>query len=311
MQKMTLLFPLWALLASLLAWYYPAPFVNMQGIIVPLLMVVMLAMGMTLNVRDFQQVWGIRKVVIIGVSLQFILMPLAAFVISRLLQLSLELTVGMMLVGVTAGGTASNVMTYLAKGNLALSVSMTLVSTLFAIVLMPLLTELYLGQSIHVPTTEMLASLVKIVLLPILIGLVLNHFLSKSIEQLQNFLTQFASFSIVLIIAIVVALNNEQLHLVSVALLAAVVLHNLTGLFAGYQLTRWLGYDSVTARTVAIEVSMQNSGLSVAMAMSYFSALSALPAALFSIWHNLAGALFASFWRNKSQQSLQDEGTTK
>lgn len=304
MQKMTLLFPLWALIASLIAWYFPDPFVNMQGIIVPLLMVVMLAMGMTLSLKDFGKVWGLKKVVIIGVSLQFILMPLAALVISRMLQLSLELTVGMMLVGVTAGGTASNVMTYLAKGNLALSVSMTLVSTLLAVVLMPVLTELYLGQSIHVPTSEMLVSLIKIVLLPIVAGLVLNHFLSQSIEQLQNLLAQFASFSIVLIIAIVVALNNEQLHLVSAALVAAVMLHNLTGLIAGYQLTRWLGYDSVTARTVAIEVSMQNSGLSVAMAMTYFSALSALPAALFSIWHNLAGAMFASFWRNKSDHPL-------
>ncbi len=307
MQKMTLLFPLWALIASLIAWYFPDPFVNMQGIIVPLLMVVMLAMGMTLSLKDFGKVWGLKKVVIIGVSLQFILMPLAAFVISRMLQLSLELTVGMMLVGVTAGGTASNVMTYLAKGNLALSVSMTLVSTLLAIVLMPVLTELYLGQSIHVPTSEMLVSLIKIVLLPIVAGLVLNHFLSQSIEQLQNLLAQFASFSIVLIIAIVVALNNEQLHLVSVALIASVILHNLTGLIAGYQLTRWLGYDSVTARTVAIEVSMQNSGLSVAMAMTYFSALSALPAALFSIWHNLAGAMFASFWRNKSDHPFRGE----
>lgn len=305
MQQVLLLFPLWALLASLAAWFFPEPFVMLQGVIVPLLMVIMLAMGMTLSLQDFRQVWGMKKVVLIGVSLQYLLMPLAAFVVSRMMQLSLELTVGMMLVGVSAGGTASNVMTYLAKGNLALSVSMTLVSTLLAIILMPVLAELYLGQTIHVPTSEMLVSLVKIVLLPVTVGVIIHHFFKQSIQNLQDFLAQFASWSIVLIIAIVVAVNNEQLHLVTYGLLIAVIVHNLIGLVAGYQLIKLLGYDSCTSRTVAIEVAMQNSGLSVAMAMSYFSALSALPGALFSIWHNISGALFASYWRRKTAGSTK------
>lgn len=308
MQQILVLFPLWAVLASIIAWFFPAPFVQLQGIILPLLVVIMLAMGMTLSLRDFANLKQMKTVVLIGVGLQFLLMPLAAFVISRMLQLSLELTIGMMLVGVTAGGTASNVITYLAKGNLALSVSMTLVSTLAAVIMMPLLTHLYLGQSVLVPTSEMLISLVKVVVIPIVVGVVLNHFFARSIIKLQDLLAHFATWSIVLIIAIVVAVNNEQLHLVSISLLLAVVLHNLVGLYSGYKITQWLGYDSKTARTVAIEVAMQNSGLSVAIAMSYFSALSALPGALFSVWHNISGALFASYWRRQpTQETLEKQ----
>lgn len=309
MQQVLLLFPLWAIVASIIAWFFPTPFMSLQGIIVPLLMVIMLAMGMTLSLKDFQTVLGMKKVVLIGVSLQFLVMPLAAFVVSRMMQLSLELTIGMMLVGVTAGGTASNVMTYLAKGNLALSVSMTLVSTLLAVIMMPLLTQVYLGQSVHVPTSEMLLSLLKIVLLPIGVGLLIHHLYAEQIGRLQDLLAQFASWSIVLIIAIVVALNSERLHLVTYALIVAVILHNLFGLFAGYQVTKWLGYDSQTARTVGIEVAMQNSGLSVAMAMTYFNAVSALPGAMFSIWHNISGALFASYWRKTDAKAPQEQSS--
>lgn len=310
MQKIILLFPLWALLASGVAWGFDEFFVSLKGMIVPLLMLVMLAMGLTLNYQDFLKVWRLKRIVAVGVGLQYLLMPFAAFVISRMLQLSLELTIGMMLVGVTAGGTASNVMTFLAKGNLALSVSMTFVSTLLAIVLMPLLTQLYLGKSVDVPALKMLLSMLQIVLAPIVLGVLLNHFFAKSLEPLTDWFALFASFSIVLIVAIVVALNVDQLYLLSGALILAVVLHNLIGLLSGYQISRWLGYDSVIARTVAIEVAMQNSGLSVAMALNYFSAAAALPAALFSIWHNLSGAIFASFWQRKKpikQNSLTQD----
>lgn len=297
MQRITILFPLWALLFSFIAFYSPQVFADLKGWIVPLLMAVMLGMGFTLRWQDFQSVWRLKRVVGIGVTIQFLVMPLAAFLISRLFDLSTELTVGMMLVGATAGGTASNVMTYLANGNVALSVSMTMISTLLAVVMLPALTWLYLGQGVHVPVGAMMLSLFKLIVVPLSIGMLVNHWLGQRMQFLNQLFPMMSMSAIVLIIAIVVGLNQANLAAIAVSLMAAVVLHNLFGLFSGYWISRKLGYDSQIARTVAIEVGMQNSGLSVALALKYFSAASALPGALFSIWHNLSGALIASLWR--------------
>ncbi len=294
-----LLFPIWALLISALALFFPHWFVDLKSWIVPLLMAVMLGMGLTLRWQDFQQVWQNRLVVGLGIGLQFVIMPLAAWLLSMLFGLSLELTIGMMLVGATAGGTASNVMAYLAKGDVALSVSMTLVSTLLAVLLMPLLTWLYLGQMVEVPLLSMLLMLLKMIVAPLVLGMIINSLWHSRVKRVQSVFPVLSMAVILLIIAIVVALNANNLNSVLWTLVIAVILHNLIGLFCGYWLSRKLGYDSVIARTVAIEVAMQNSGLSVALALKYFSAASALPGALFSIWHNLSGSLFASYWQKK------------
>lgn len=294
------LFPVLALLISVFAYLFPALLVGLKAFIVPLLVVVMLAMGLTLQWRDFAKVRQYRRIVGAGVAIQFIIMPFAAWLIALLLGLSEALMTGMMLVGATAGGTASNVMAYLAKGNVALSVSMTMISILVAVILLPLLTWLYLGQSIEVPALSMLDMLAKVILLPVAAGMLLNHFFKHKLAGIAPACSVFSMAAILLIIAIVVALNSDNLNTVAWQVVSAVILHNLIGLGCGYGLSRKLGYDSVIARTVAIEVGMQNSGLSVALALKYFSAASALPGAIFSIWHNLSGALFASFWAKRS-----------
>lgn len=297
-----ILFPVWALLLSLIAFLFPALFVDLKSWIVPLLVLVMLGMGLTLTWQDFVKVFAFRKIVVTGVAIQFLIMPLAAWLISLMLGLSKELTTGMLLVGATAGGTASNVMAYLARGNVALSVSMTMISTLFAVVMLPLQTWIYLGQSVEVPALSMLGMLVKVVVLPIVAGMLLNHFFHHRLSPVAAWFSTFSIGAILFIIAIVVALNSDNLNSIAWSVVIAVVLHNLIGLGSGYGVARWLKYDSIVARTVAIEVGMQNSGLSVALALKYFSAASALPGALFSIWHNLSGALFASYWAKKEQQ---------
>ena len=299
-------FPFWALVISGIALVYPQLFVDLKSWIVPLLMAVMLGMGLTLSLQDFKQVWQNRLVVGLGIGLQFLIMPFAAWTLSWLMGLSLELTIGMMLVGATAGGTASNVMAYLAKGNVALSVSMTLVSTLAAVIMLPFLTWFYLGQSVDVPVSSMVWMLLKMIVLPLVLGMILNKFFHDKLSKIMPISPLFSMGVILLIIAIVVALNQTNLQTMAWTVLLAVMLHNIVGLVCGYWVTRKLGYDSVIARTVAIEVSMQNSGLSVALALQYFSAASALPGALFSIWHNLSGSMFASYWlgqdkKNKSQ----------
>ena len=298
-------FPLWALLISALALLFPSCFIEFKSWIIPLLMAVMLGMGMTLRWSDFLTVWHTRFVVGLGVAIQFLIMPFAAWFVSLLFNLSLELTIGMMLVGATAGGTASNVMTYLAKGDIALSVSMTLISTLIAVFMLPVLTWFYLGQSVQVPVVSMLITLIKIIVVPLLMGMVINAFFHKQLRYLLTFLPLFSMSAILLIIAIVVALNAQNFTSVAWTLVAAVMLHNLIGLLCGYGLTRKLGYNSVIARTVALEVGMQNSGLSVALALQYFSAASALPGAIFSIWHNLSGSLLASYWQRNTKKSLK------
>lgn len=293
----TRLFPIWVLVASFWALQQPQDFVGFKPWITPLLALIMFSMGLTLHWQDFQRVFSEKTLVITGVAIQFFVMPIVALLLSKAFGFSAELTAGMMLVGTTAGGTASNVIVYLIGGRVALSISMTLVSTLLAVVMMPFLTWLYLNQMISVPTWSMIKSLIMIVLLPVLTGMLVMHLFKHQHQSVQALLPLISMASIVLIIAIVVALNHDRMETVGLPVILAVIVHNLIGLASGYGISRWLGYDVQTCRTVAVEVGMQNSGLSVALALKYFSPISALPGALFSIWHNLSGSVLASLWR--------------
>lgn len=271
--------------------------------IIPLLVVIMFGMGMTLTIADFKQVLSQPKIIGLGISLQYMVMPLVAWLVSMLLNLPTELMVGMVLVGSSAGGTASNVICYLARGNVALSITLTLCSTLLAVVAMPALTWLYVGQTVSVPAADMLLSILKIVLIPVLLGVTLNSFFQQRLAPFTPIFPLISSLAIILIIAIIVALNKDRIATTGLTIMLAIILHNLIGLLCGYSISRRLGYDQVISRTLAIEVGMQNSGLSVALALKYFSATAALPGALFSIWHNLSGSLLAAWWtrQNKPQ----------
>ena len=295
------LFPVLAITASCLAFVFPEWLVDQKSLIFPLLILIMLGMGMTLKVTDFISIWRLKKLIMLGVGVQFLVMPLAAWGLATLLQLPLELLIGLVLVGSTAGGTASNVMAYLAKGNVALSVSMTLTSTVLAVGALPLLTWLFLGQMIAVPMQSLFVTLLTLILLPLILGMAINYGLGEKINIIKRFMPSISMLSIVWIIAIIVALNHSNLYASSFVLILAVMLHNIIGMSAGYWVTRAMGYDSILARTLAIEVGMQNSGLSVALALKYFTPLSALPGALFSIWHNVSGAIFATYWQKRKQ----------
>jgi BASS family bile acid:Na+ symporter len=300
MDRVTLLFPFWALLASAAAFLYPSGFVPLKPAILPLLSMVMFGMGVTLTLNEFGEVLRRPRLVGLGVLLQFGVMPLAAWIIGQALGLPPALLVGLILVGTCPGGTASNVICYLARGDLALSITLTAISTLLAVLLTPALTWLYAGERVPVPAMEMLLSIAKVVLAPVALGVLLNRWMGPKIRAVQRIFPLVSMTAIVLIIAIVVALNRGNLATVGVATAVAVVLHNGAGLAAGYWITRALGYDTVRARTLAIEVGMQNSGLAVALATKYFSAAAALPGALFSIWHNLSGSALAAWWSRRS-----------
>lgn len=304
------LFPLWALLISLLAFFLNAPFAALSTAIVPLLATVMFMMGLTLTKADIERIVKDPKPILVGVILQFVLMPVLALTFSKMFQLSNQLTIGMVLVGSCAGGTASNVVCYLAKGDVALSISMTMVSTLVGVIATPLLCAFYLSETVSVDRLALLFSLVQIVFIPVVLGFACKFFLNDLANRVETLIPTLSVLLILLIIAIVVALNADRLLDVGLITLIAVILHNLSGLAGGYTISRLIGLDIKQSQTVAIEVGMQNSGLGVALATEFFSATAALPGALFSVWHNISGSLLASVWSNKRtslEYLLKDE----
>ncbi|MAT52487.1 MAG: bile acid:sodium symporter [Porticoccaceae bacterium] len=269
---------------------------GMPALIGPLLMIIMFTMGLTLRPRDFIAVFRKPSRLFIGMGLQFLIMPLAAWTIAHLLGLTPELTAGLVVLGASAGGTASNVIAFMAGGNLPLSIAMTAGSTLASVVATPLLTALYVGQSLDVPVLAMIGSIARMVIFPVLAGLVINHWLDRWLAARHQGLACIAMACILTVIAIIVALNRGQLAMLGPLLAIAVISHNLIGLGAGYWGAKWLGCDERDARTIAIEVGMQNSGLAAVLSSNYFGAAAALPGAIFSIWHNLSGSFLAGRW---------------
>lgn len=300
------LFPLWAVLLSVLAYVQPDVFIPFKGYILPLLMTIMLAMGLTLSPKDFKQVGKNTKAVGVGVVLQFLVMPVTALCIAMLFGFDSELTIGMLLVGSVAGGTSSNVMCYLAKGDTALSISMTAISTLLGVLLTPWLVSWMIGEAVNVPVQSMLLSLVKIVLVPVAIGVLVNTLAHSLVRAVEPALKYVSMFAIVFIIAIVVALSAGKIASVGALVAAAVVLHNGIGLLLGYWVTALLGFDKRVCRTIAFEVGLQNSGLASALAIKFFTPAAALPGSIFSVWHNISGSLIASYWSRKPLSNPDD-----
>jgi BASS family bile acid:Na+ symporter len=243
-------------------------------------------MGMTLRVENFKEILKRPKLIGAGIAMQFILMPAIAYAVALLLGLPTELLAGMVLVGTAPGGTASNVICYLARGDVALSITLTAASTFLSVLLTPLLTWLYIGQRVA----------------PVSIGLIVNRYAGSRLHPLKRMFPYLSMVAIVLIIGIVVALNQAQISMLALPVVTAVFWHNILGLAGGYYAAKWLGFDERRRRTLAIEVGMQNSGLAVALAQSYFSSLAALPGALFSIWHNITGSILAGYWTHKSKR---------
>jgi BASS family bile acid:Na+ symporter len=295
---LTRAFPLWAILFSAVAWFSPQLFMGQKTAIVPLLALVMFGMGLTLTAEDFRRVIERPAVIGFGVLLQYGCMPLFAWLVALALQLDPLLLTGMVLVGASPGGTASNVICYLAGGDVALSITLTAVSTLLSIVLTPLLCLLYVDATIEVPAVDMLLSILNIVIVPVLLGILINRRFHRQLRAIRHWFPLVSVIAIVWIIAIIVALNQPRFGELGLLLVVAVVAHNTLGLTAGYLLPCLLGYDRRISRTLAIEVGMQNSGLAVALAIKFFAPVAALPGAVFSIWHNLSGSLLAARWRN-------------
>ena len=291
------------LAAALLALAFPSALQQVRPKAINYLLgVVMFGMGLTLNLKDFKIVFSRPKDVVIGCLAQFTIMPLLAWGLTRLFSLDEALALGVVLVGCCPGGTASNVITYLAKGDLALSVGMTGVSTLLAPLLTPLFTWALAGKSVNVDVAGMLLSIVWVVILPIVVGLVVKWIWPKFTEQATDYLPAFSSIAIALIVAIIIAANADKLMVGGLMIVVVVVLHNLCGLSLGYLIGRLLGLSDPKKRAISIEVGMQNSGLASSLATIHFAAypLASIPGAIFSVWHNISGAMVARFYASSS-----------
>ncbi len=295
-SRSVLLLPFGAIVISIIAMLYPASLTDYGSAIVPLLGLVMFSMGMTLKPDDFIRIFKQPALILTGVFLQYLIMPLIAWLLAIVLSLPVELATGLILLGACPGGTASNVICFLAGANVALSISLTAASTLLAVFFTPLLTLFYVDQSIDVPVANMMKSLFFIVILPVLSGVLINTCFQQRLNKIKSYLLLISVLSIIFIIGVIVARNQEELSEIGLLLCSAVILHNLLGLGLGYGVAKMMGYDETICKTLSIEVGMQNSGLAVVLATKYFTAVAALPGAVFSIWHNISGSLIAAFW---------------
>lgn len=287
----------------------------------PLLMIVMFGMGLTTNADDFVRVLKRPKDIIIGFCSQFLIMPLLAIALGKVFRLEDALLIGVVLVGTCPGGTSSNVMTFLSKGDVPLSISMTCVSTLCAPFMTPLLAKLLLSTTINVAFWPMFLSIIKVVLLPIALGLVINHFFGEKTKEVRNVLPLISVTAICLIIMAVVAASHTSLinvdpatgrmlgpNMNALMIIPVVILHNCLGYLLGYLVACAIGLNVAKRKALSIEVGMQNSGLATSLARTSFPdmALATVPGAVFSVWHNFSGSLLANFFATK----LHDEEET-
>lgn len=291
------------LVAALLALVFPDVLKEIRPTVINYMLgVVMFGMGLTLNLHDFKIVFSRPKDILIGCLAQFTIMPLLAWSLARIFSLDEALALGVVLVGCCPGGTASNVITYLAKGDLALSVGMTGVSTLLAPFLTPLLTWALAGKSINVDVTSMFLSILWVVILPIIMGLIVKGLWPKFTEKATDYLPAFSSIAIAMIVAIIIGANADKLIAGGFIIVLVVILHNICGLSLGYLIGRTLRLSEPKKRAISIEVGMQNSGLASSLATIHFAAypLATIPGAIFSVWHNLSGAAVAYLYKKIS-----------
>ncbi|MBQ7553654.1 MAG: bile acid:sodium symporter family protein [Bacteroidaceae bacterium] len=269
----------------------------------PILGLIMFGMGLTLSLQDFRIVFSNPKDVLTGCLAQFTVMPLLAWLLAKAFALPDELALGVMLVGCCPGGTSSNVITYLAKGDLALSVGMTATSTVLAPLLTPLLVWLLAGTMVDVDTLGMLMSILYVVIAPIAGGLICQRYLPKLTEKIVPYLPAFSTLMIMMVVLIVVSHNAAKLLTGGLLIVLVVMLHNLLGYAIGYLIGRLLKLSKPKRVAISVEVGMQNSGLASSLAVLHFASypLATIPGAVFSVWHNISGALMAK-WYGKGME---------
>src|SRR2546425_828126 len=298
LNLLTNLFPVWVVLGGVVVLTPPPLFTWFGTRWLPGgLAVILRGMGITLGVDDFKGVMKMPRAVAAGYVAQYLIMPFLGWAVARGLSLPTAYAVGVILVGCCPGGTASNVVTYIARANVALSVLMTMCSTFGAILMTPLLTKWLAGTLVPVPAWGLFLSTVQVVLVPLIVGLALHHLTPRLVQTVLPAAPLVSVLTIVLICASIVGSSAEQVKKSGALLLLAVFLLHAGGFLLGYLFARVLGYDQIIARTISIEVGMQNSGLGAVLARNHFSDLTALPCAISATFHSVIGSILAGIWR--------------
>jgi BASS family bile acid:Na+ symporter len=303
-SKITNAFPFIVLVASVISFYYPKLFTWFSGNLITYgLGVIMLGMGLTLTLEDFKGVMKYPKLVFLGLILQYTIMPYSGWFCAEVFKLETPLAVGLILVACCPGGTASNVITYLARGNVVLSVTMTSISTLIAIILTPALTLLFTGNRIEVNAIGLFTSTLQVVIFPIVLGLVMNRFLPGITRKIIPVMPLTSILFICLIVASIIGAGRDQIIHSGWKLIAAVFSLHTLGFIFGYVFSKLLSKDEIASRTISIEVGMQNSGLGVVLARANFAnPLVATPSAISSLFHSLIASLLAAIWRKSADK---------
>jgi BASS family bile acid:Na+ symporter len=306
MQKIVTLFPLWVLMASLLSIYYPPLFVWFSGSLIPIgLGIIMLGMGITLQWDDFKRIGKIPGKVLLGVALQYTVMPFLGYSLGYIFDLPKEYAVGLSLVANCPGGTASNVICYIANLDVALSVTMTTASTLLAVIMTPYLTLFLVGNRLYVDSLGLLWSTVQVIIIPVVLGLALRKWAPAMTKRILPAMPVIAVFMITLIVASIIGAGREPILSGGLMLFVSVFSLHTFGFLFGYILARMFGSNDIVAKTISIEVGMQNSGLGVVLARQNFvSPLVAIPSAISSLFHSLIASLLAGIWRKRNKTTV-------
>lgn len=297
-------FALWVLVFAGLAYISPDSFKFFAPYISPLLGIIMFGIGLTLKASDFSEVFRRPMAVAIGTLGQFTIMPILAWLLCLVFNLPPDIAVGVIPVGCCPGGTASNVMTYLARGDVPLSVTVSSLSTILAPIVTPALIYLFAHSWINVNPVAMFWSIIQIVILPIILGLIVKAIFKSKIDAAVTALPAISVIAIIMIVSAVVAVSQKKIAEIGLLVFAVVVLHNGLGLLLGFFLGKITGMDVAKCKALSLEIGMQNSGLGVALATAHFNPIAAVPSAIFSVWHNISGPIAAAIYRR-----MQDKGS--
>lgn len=310
-------FTLWVFSAVTMAMFYPHWFLEvgdfkLSALIVPLIQIIMFGMGTSLSVKDFMNVLKMPKGVAIGVVLQYSVMPVLGISLALAFGFTAEIAAGVVLIGSSPGGVASNVMAYIANANLALSITLTAVSTLLSPLLTPLLMQLLAGQFVPIEFWAMMWSIIKMIIIPIVLGVLFNRFLHGKIKWLDDAMPVISMVGIAVVITIITAAGRDSLLAVGALLVVAAIIHNGAGYIFGFWGARLLGMDEKSARTVALEVGMQNGGMAsgIAVEMGKVATVGLAPA-VFGPWMNVTGSTLANYWMRKSKAEDSSEEEIK
>jgi len=293
------------ILAGIFGIFFPSVMKPLSPYIPIMLGIIMFGMGMSLSPKDFQNVFRQPKNVALGSLLQFIIMPALAAVLIKIFALPPAIAIGVVLVGCCPGGTASNVISYIAHADVALSVSMTMVNTILAPFVTPFLIWLIAGAWVDISFTAMMMSIIKMVLLPLLIGVGFNYFFPRQVAKVTKVMPMLSALVIIFTVGCVVSLSGRTILDNGLIILAVVILHNLGGMALGFFCAKKFGMTKAQVRAMSIEVGMQNSGLASTLALMYFTAAGGIAGAIFSVWHNVSGSLFASWCVGRDEEEME------